>query len=53
MTGGTVLFFVAVILAVIGATLSVVVWLAREALAILAGWFLNWDRKPAETEEDE
>ena len=45
MTGWSVLFFVAVILTTIGATLSAVVWLAKEALAILATWFLNWDRE--------
>lgn len=48
MTGGTVLFFVACILAAIGATLTAAVWLAKEALAIVFGWFLGWDKGPRE-----
>ena len=48
MTGWSVLFFVAVILATIGATLSAVVWLAKAALALVATWFLSWDREPRE-----
>ena len=42
------LFVIACVLAAIGATLSAVVWLAKEALEIIAGWFLGWDKGPRE-----
>lgn len=46
--GWAVLFFVACILAAVGATLGAVFWLAREAVSLLAFWFLNWDRPAPE-----